>query len=67
MDFGPEPDGRARDSGIYEFDGETLKMAFGDPGGPRPAEFRPGEGDKAPHLLILKRKNPAVRPGGPNP
>ncbi len=42
--------------GIYELDGETLKIAIGDPGTARPTEFRAGEGNKNPHLLILKRK-----------
>jgi uncharacterized protein (TIGR03067 family) len=47
--------------GIYELDGETLKLAVGDPGGPRPSEFRSGEGGKAPHLLILRRRMTRAR------
>ncbi len=54
------PSGRVT-PGIYELDGETLKLAIGDPGGPRPSEFRSGEGDKAPHLLILKRRVTSAR------
>ncbi len=64
MDFAaPDPTGRDT-PGIYDLDGDTLKLAVGDPGGPRPTEFRPGEGEKAPHVLILKRRKPAASSPG---
>jgi len=64
LDF-PAPNGSpGRDElGIYGLDGETLRIAVGGPGDPRPTQFRSGEDDKAPHLLILKRKGTS-RPTG---
>jgi RNA polymerase sigma factor (sigma-70 family) len=53
-----------KELGIYELEEETLKIAIGGPGDPRPTQFRSGEGDKAPHLLILKRKQISRPPGG---
>jgi hypothetical protein len=63
MDFTAPNGSPGRETpGIYELGGETLKLAVGDPGGPRPTEFRSGEGAKPPRLLILKRKAAPARP-----
>ena len=40
-------------SGIYELSGDSLKIAWTQPGGERPTAFKSGEGI---NLLVLKRK-----------
>ncbi len=43
--------------GIYELEGDTLKLCFGQPGKARPKEFASKEGSDA-ALVILKRAKP---------
>jgi uncharacterized protein (TIGR03067 family) len=38
--------------GIYELDGDNLKLCLGDPDGERPTEFKAAKGR---HLITLKR------------
>jgi uncharacterized protein (TIGR03067 family) len=46
----------ARDNlGIYEIDGDKIKVCVGAPGAERPTEFKKGEGGSI-HLLIFTRK-----------
>ena len=51
------PDGNdAEDNlGIYELDGDTLKVCNGGPGNDRPAKFEEGT-DGPPHIIVLKRE-----------
>ena len=41
--------------GIYELNGDTLKIAWRKDGGPRPTEFSSIAGERTSELLILKR------------
>jgi RNA polymerase sigma factor (sigma-70 family) len=50
--------------GIYELDGDLLKLCYGTPGRPRPTEFKQGQ-DGPPMLLVLKRGGPQARPATP--
>jgi uncharacterized protein (TIGR03067 family) len=43
---------------IYQLDGDTLRIAHGEPGDPRPEEFRAKEGFHR-HIMVLKRVKPA--------
>lgn len=43
--------------GIYQLDGENLKICYGEPGANRPARIESKEGEKN-FLLILKRVKP---------
>ncbi|MDG3008430.1 sigma-70 family RNA polymerase sigma factor [Paludisphaera mucosa] len=47
--------------GIYELDGDSLKICYGTPGMPRPSSFREGVAGP-PRLLVLGRGGPAPRP-----
>ena len=49
-------DGRLA-KGIYQLDGDTLKIAHGDTGGPRPKEFSAKEGSGV-TVVVLKRQKP---------
>lgn len=42
--------------GIYEWDGETLRMCFDNSGEKRPKEFRSPKGQDNIYLSVLKRK-----------
>jgi uncharacterized protein (TIGR03067 family) len=42
---------------IYQLDGDTLKIAHGEPGDPRPEEFRAKEGSHR-QIMVLKRDKP---------
>jgi uncharacterized protein (TIGR03067 family) len=55
IDITPETPKRGVIRGIYEADGDTLKICLGDPGKDRPKKFetKPGSGHK---LMILKRQ-----------
>jgi uncharacterized protein (TIGR03067 family) len=53
----PTPDGGTRTiniSGIYEFDGDTMKTCLADPGKERPTEFSTKEGSG--HRLFVWKK-----------
>lgn len=48
--------------GIYTFeDNDTLRVCSGDPGNPRPSEFKDGE-DGPPRMVVLKREAAAAPP-----
>ena len=53
---GPQEDVKRTAKGIYELDGDTLKLAWRKDGGPRPTEFSSLKGERTSELLILKRK-----------
>ena len=53
---GPKEDVERTAKGIYELDGDTLKLAWRKDGGPRPKEFSSLKGERTSELLILKRK-----------
>ena len=50
--------------GIYELDGDTLKLCYGTPGRPRPKDFKQGEAGP-PMLVSLKRGGPVGKPAPP--
>ena len=52
---GPKEDIERKAIGIYELDGDTLKLAWRKDGGPRPTEFTSIKGERTSELLILKR------------
>jgi uncharacterized protein (TIGR03067 family) len=52
---GPQGNVKRTALGIYELDGETLKLAWRKDGGPRPTEFSSIPGERTSELLILKR------------
>lgn len=52
---GPKEDIERKAVGIYELDGDTLKLAWRKDGGPRPTEFASIKGERTSELLILKR------------
>ncbi|QOV91212.1 TIGR03067 domain-containing protein [Humisphaera borealis] len=47
---------REKSLGIYEIDGETLKLCFNEPGGARPQTFASAKGSRVSYI-ILKRMN----------
>ncbi len=51
------PDGNAAEDnlGIYELDGDTLRVCNGGPGNDRPDKFEDGT-DGPPHVILLKRE-----------
>jgi uncharacterized protein (TIGR03067 family) len=50
----PQGDKSEHVKGIYEFDGDTLKICFSKDGGERPEKFESAEGSKS-MLIVLKR------------
>lgn len=44
------------DKSIYEFSGDTLKIAFGEPGKERPAKFASPEGSHSFYVVLRKVK-----------
>jgi len=52
---GPNEDVVRQALGIYEIDGETLKLAWHKDGGARPKKFASIPGDRTSELWILKR------------
>lgn len=56
MEFGfaESVGGGSRVGGLYELNGDTLRLCFGTNGGPRPPELKAGKGTKA-ILITLKR------------
>jgi uncharacterized protein (TIGR03067 family) len=52
---GPKEDVERPALGIYELDGDALKLAWRKDGGPRPKEFASIKGERTSELLILKR------------
>ncbi len=51
----PNGDAAPENLGIYEIDGDALKLCTGGLGNARPAEFKAGEGGP-PNLLVLTRE-----------
>jgi uncharacterized protein (TIGR03067 family) len=47
---------RDQGEGIYEFDGDTLKICFGGRGKPRPTSFDGGAAGAESDLLTLRRE-----------
>lgn len=52
---GPKEDVRRTALGIYELDGDNLKIAWRKDGGPRPQEFSSLKGVRTSELWVLKR------------
>jgi uncharacterized protein (TIGR03067 family) len=52
--------------GIYEFDGETLRICLGSPGANRPTEFSTKPGAKC-SLIVYKRYEPHTTAASPGP
>jgi uncharacterized protein (TIGR03067 family) len=52
---GPNEDVERSGLGIYELDGDTLKLAWRKDGGDRPTQFKSIPGQRTSELLILKR------------
>ena len=50
--------------GIYELDGDNLKLALSEPGGDRPKEFASKEGTRNAYF-VLKRRSPEAAPAIP--
>ena len=52
------PDGQEapENLGIYSFEGDDFKICNGGPGNERPTEFKAGEGNGPPRVIILKRE-----------
>jgi uncharacterized protein (TIGR03067 family) len=52
---GPNQDVERRALGIYELDGDNLKLAWRKDGGVRPTKFESIKGERTSELLVLKR------------
>jgi uncharacterized protein (TIGR03067 family) len=53
---GPKGDVERTALGIYELDGDNLKLAWRKDGGPRPTEFATVKGERTSELLVLKKE-----------
>ena len=53
---GPNEDVERHALGIYELDGDNLKLAWKKDGGARPTKFESIKGDRTSEVLILKRE-----------
>jgi uncharacterized protein (TIGR03067 family) len=53
---GPKGDVERTALGIFELDGDSLKLAWRKDGGPRPTEFASIKGERTSEFLILKRE-----------
>jgi uncharacterized protein (TIGR03067 family) len=53
---GPKEDVERTALGIYELDGDSLKLAWRKDGGPRPTEFASIKGERTSEFLVLKRE-----------
>jgi uncharacterized protein (TIGR03067 family) len=60
IDITPETAERGVIRGIYQLDGDTLKVCLGEPGKERPAKFetKPGSGHKLMKLSRMKPEKP---------
>jgi uncharacterized protein (TIGR03067 family) len=54
IDLTPDNKNEQPTLGIYELDGDTLKVAMGKPGGARPTEFAPNK-DAGVGVVVFKR------------
>jgi uncharacterized protein (TIGR03067 family) len=56
VDFGKDPKGKEmKGTGIYELDGDNLKIAHGEFGDPRPKDFESKDGSNV-SVMVLKRE-----------
>jgi uncharacterized protein (TIGR03067 family) len=53
---GPNEDVERTALGIYELNGDSLKLAWRKDGGPRPTEFASIKGERTSEFMILKRE-----------
>jgi uncharacterized protein (TIGR03067 family) len=53
---GPKEDIERKALGIYEVDGDNLKIAWKKDGGERPSKFASTAGDRTTEYLVLKRE-----------